>query len=54
MLWRPLNFNKRRGTASKITHAELAALPITAHHFNSDWNYTIGPGPKNLKLVTTR
>jgi hypothetical protein len=25
----------------KITNAELAALPLTPHHFHGEWNYTI-------------
>jgi hypothetical protein len=28
-------------TGTKITKAELAAVPLTAHEFHGDWNYTI-------------
>jgi Rhodopirellula transposase DDE domain len=38
----------------KVTAAELAALPLTGHRFHPEWNYTIGPGPKNPKPVVTR
>ena len=38
----------------KITPAQLAAVPLTGHRFHPDWNYTIGPGPKNPTPVTTR
>lgn len=41
-------------TGVKITKAELAAVPLTGHRFHPDWNYTIGPGPKNPKPVVTR
>ena len=38
----------------KVTKAELAAVPLTGHRFHPEWNYTIGPGPKNPKPVVTR
>ena len=41
-------------TKVKVTDAELAAVPLTGHRFHPEWNYTIGPGPRNPKLVTTR
>jgi hypothetical protein len=41
-------------TGIKITDAELAAVPLTAHEFHPEWNYTIGPGPRKPTLVTTR
>jgi len=28
-------------TGTKVTDAELAAVPLTAHEFHGDWNYTI-------------
>jgi transposase len=33
-----LNFYE---TGTKVTDAELAAVPLTAHDFHGDWNYTI-------------
>lgn len=27
----------------KITKAQLQALPVTAHDFHGEWNYTIAP-----------
>ena len=41
-------------TGVKTTKAELAALHHTGHKFHPDWNYTLGPGPKNPTPVTTR
>ena len=41
-------------TGVKITPAQLAAIPLTGHRFHPEWNYTIGPGPKNPTPVTTR
>ena len=41
-------------TGIKITPAQLAAVPLTGHAFHPEWNYTIGPGPKNPNPVTTR
>ena len=41
-------------TGVKITKAELSAVPLTGHSFHAEWNYTIGPGPKNPKPVATR
>jgi hypothetical protein len=41
-------------TGVKITNAQLAAVPLTGHNFHPEWNYTIGPGPKNPKPVVTR
>ena len=38
----------------KITDRQLAAVPLTGHRFHPEWNYSIGPGPKNPKPVTTR
>ncbi|HXY44704.1 MAG TPA: ISAzo13 family transposase, partial [Acidimicrobiales bacterium] len=32
------NFYK---TGTKISDAELAAVPLTRHEFHGDWNYTI-------------
>src|SRR5450755_867921 len=29
----------------KISDAQMAALPITRHHFHHDWNYTLHPHP---------
>lgn len=29
----------------KVTKAELAAVPLTSHHFHGDWNYTVHPTP---------
>src|SRR5215472_13930294 len=29
----------------KISDAELAALPLTRHHWHGDWNYTLRPQP---------
>jgi hypothetical protein len=37
-------------TGVKVTNAELAAVPLTGHRFHPEWNYTIGPGPKNPRL----
>jgi hypothetical protein len=28
-------------TGAKVTDAELAAVPLTAHDFHGEWNYTI-------------
>ena len=41
-------------TGVKVTDAEPAAVPLTGHRFHPEWNYTIGPGPKNPKPVVTR
>ena len=41
-------------TGIKTTDAQLAAVPLTGHRFHPEWNYTIGPGPKNPHPVTTR
>jgi len=41
-------------TGVKVTDAQLAAVPLTGHQFHPEWNYTIGPGPKNPTPVTTR
>jgi hypothetical protein len=41
-------------TGVKVTDAQLAAVPLTGHDFHPEWNYTIGPGPKNPTPVTTR
>ena len=41
-------------TGVKVTNAELAAVPLTGHPFHPEWNYTIGPGPKNPTVVATR
>jgi hypothetical protein len=41
-------------TGVKISAAELAAVPLTGHRFHPEWNYTIGPGPRNPRPVTTR
>ncbi|MCL4445939.1 MAG: ISAzo13 family transposase [Actinobacteria bacterium] len=30
-------------TGTKVTNAELAAVPLTRHEFHGDWNYTIAP-----------
>ena len=30
-------------TGTKVTKAELAALPLTRHAFHGDWNYTLAP-----------
>ncbi len=38
----------------KVTDAELAAVPLTGHHFHPEWNYTIGPGPRAPRPVVTR
>lgn len=40
-------------TGIKMTKAELSAVPLTDHNFHPEWNYTIGPGPKNPKPVIT-
>ena len=37
-------------TGIKVTDAQLAAVPLTGHRFHPEWNYTIGPGPKNPTL----
>jgi hypothetical protein len=41
-------------TGVKVSDSELAAVPLTGHSFHPEWNYTIGPGPKNPKPVVTR
>ncbi|MHB1536211.1 MAG: ISAzo13 family transposase, partial [Acidimicrobiales bacterium] len=41
-------------TGVSITDDDLAAVPLTAHEFHPEWNYTIGPGPELPKVVTTR
>jgi len=45
-----LKVQAHRDTASyplgvKVTKAELAAVPVTAHEFHGDWNYTVHPRP---------
>ncbi len=30
-------------TGTKVSDAELAALPLTRHEFHGDWNYTLSP-----------
>jgi len=30
-------------TGTKVSDAELAAVPLTRHDFHGDWNYTIAP-----------
>jgi hypothetical protein len=30
-------------TGTKVTDKELAAVPITKHRFQGEWNYTIAP-----------
>ena len=32
-------------TGTKVSKAELAALPLTRHAFHGDWNYTLAPTP---------
>jgi hypothetical protein len=41
-------------TGVTVTNQQLAAVPLTGHPFHSEWNYTVGPGPKNPTRVTTR
>lgn len=41
-------------TGVSISKDDLAAVPLTAHDFHPEWNYTIGPGPKPPKVVITR
>ncbi len=41
-------------TKVKVSDAELAAVPLTGHHFHPEWNYTIGPGPRAPRPVVTR
>lgn len=41
-------------TKVKVSDAELAALPLTGHAFHPEWNYSVGPGPRKPKPVTTR
>ena len=32
-------------TGTKVTDAEIKALPLTRHTFHGEWNYTIGGKP---------
>ena len=41
-------------TGVKVTDDDLSAVPLTAHAFHPEWNYTIGPGPRAPKPVVTR
>jgi hypothetical protein len=41
-------------TGVTVTKEQVAAVPLTGHPFHSEWNYSIGPGPKAPTLVTTR
>lgn len=34
----------------KVTKAEVAALPLTAHDFHGDWNYTIAPTTRTTSM----
>jgi len=43
-------------TGTKVTNAELAAVPNTPHHFHGEWNYTISgkPIPARPRRTTTK
>jgi len=41
-------------TGVTVTKERLAAVALTGHPFHSEWNYSIGPGPKAPTLVTRR
>jgi hypothetical protein len=41
-------------TGVAVTKDQVAAVPLTGHPFHPEWNYTIGPGPRNPTVVTTR
>ena len=32
-------------TGTRISKAELNALPLDRHHWHGDWNYTLHPAP---------
>jgi Rhodopirellula transposase DDE domain len=32
-------------TGIKVTHKQLAAVPLTRHEWHGDWNYTVSPEP---------
>jgi len=36
----------------KITKTELAAIPITAHDFHGEWNYTVHPAQSHTQTTT--
>jgi hypothetical protein len=36
-------------TGVKITDAELAAVPLSAHDWHGEWNYTIHPAAQSIK-----
>jgi len=40
-------------TGVKVSPTELAAVPLTAHTWHGEWNYTVGPGPSAPTPVTT-
>src|ERR1017187_10349606 len=36
-------------TGVKVSDQQMAALPITRHHFHHDWNYTLHPHPAQAR-----
>jgi hypothetical protein len=40
-------------TGTKVTDAELAAVPITPHAFHGEWNYTVAGTPQRLRRKRT-
>ena len=41
-------------TGTKITDQQLAALPLTGHHWHPDWNYDLAPTPHRRKRTTPK
>jgi hypothetical protein len=41
-------------TGTKVTNAELAAVPLTGHDWHPDWNYHIAPPKPPRRTRTTR
>ena len=41
-------------TGTKITDQQLAALPLTGHHWHSDWNYDLAPTPHRRERTTPK
>src|SRR6266852_2393351 len=39
-------------TGSKVSDAQLAALPLTRHDWHGDWNYTLRPQPYDAQPAT--
>jgi hypothetical protein len=40
-------------TGTKVSDAELAAVPVVPHDFHGEWNYTISGSPRRSPPRTT-